>query len=442
MSNRYSMNQSFSTYPYFINLLYVLIFTTIFQFISPIDELVAKYFDGVIILIHAILNFYIFAFFRCVEVTSFSNLSLAYRLFFANCLLVSMMFLIISMNNITELFNLNKLLMVYVSAFTVELLAGYFVKQALLRNSMTNSERPSIFITNTSSAQLNKKLEYISLNIPKVVITPSKLDDALKNLLNHNIQSIYIYLENNELGLLADLTRKLNQLAFQVFWVLPDSLLTYAKNNSKQIIKLNEAPIYLDASQYILKRSLDIVLSSIAIIILSPLLLLIALAIYLIDGKPVVYSSERYGLYGKVFRMYKFRTLQVNSDLNYEPVKSNDQRITRIGKILRKTSFDELPQLVNVLKGDMSIVGPRPHVLEDTDHFSKEVPTFLTRHHVKPGITGLAQIKRRGKTVLNADMRAKIEDDLIYITEWSLFLDIKILLRTPWSLIKNWKSNS
>ena len=436
------VSRSFSTYPYFINILFVLIFTTIFQFISPIDELVAKYFDGVVILIHGILNFYIFAFFRCVEVTSFSNLSLAYRLFFANCLLISMMFLIISMNNITALFNLDKLLMVYLSAFIVELFLGYLFKHALLKNNMSNSDSTSIFITNTSLAQLNKKLEYISLKIPKVVITPSQLDVTLKNLFDHNIQSVYIYLDNDELGLLADMTRRLNQFSFEVFWIMPDSLLSYAKNTTKQIIKLNEAPVYLDASQYILKRSLDIFLSLIVIIILSPLLTLIAFTIYVVDGKPVVYSNERYGQYGKIFNMYKFRTLQVNSDLYYEPVKANDQRITRIGKILRKTSFDELPQLVNVLKGDMSIVGPRPHVLEDTDHFSKVVPTFLTRHHVKPGITGLAQIKRRGKTVLNADMRAKIEHDLQYIKEWSLVLDIKILLLTPWSLIKNWKSNS
>jgi len=243
------VSRSFSTYPYFINILFVLIFTTIFQFISPIDELVAKYFDGVVILIHAVLNFYIFAFFRCVEVTSFSNLSLAYRLFFANCLLISMMFLIISMNNITALFNLDKLLMVYLSAFIVELFLGYLFKHALLKNNMSNSESASIFITNTSLAELNKKLEYISPKIPKVVITPSELDVTLKNLFDHNIQSVYIYLDNDELGLLADLTRSLNQFSFEVFWIMPNSLLSYTKNNTKQIIKLNEAPVYLDASQ-------------------------------------------------------------------------------------------------------------------------------------------------------------------------------------------------
>ena len=442
MLNNQLMTRAFSTYPYFINLLYVLIFTSIYQIISPIDVLVAKYFDGIVLLIHAILNFYIFSLFRCVEVTKLSNLSIAYRLFFANCLLMLMIFLLIYLNNFTALFDTRKLGMIYLLAFLTQLFSGYFFKQTMFRSSMNNSDTTSIVITNTSATQLNKILESISLNINKLVITPSELDDVLKNSSDHNIQSVYIYLDNDELGLLADMTRRLNQFSFEVFWVMPDSLLSYAKNTTKQIIKLNEAPVYLDASQYILKRSLDIFLSLVAIIILSPLLTLIAFTIYVVDGKPVVYSNERYGQYGKIFNMYKFRTLQVNSDLYYEPVKANDQRITRIGKILRKTSFDELPQLVNVLKGDMSIVGPRPHVLEDTDHFSKVVPTFLTRHHVKPGITGLAQIKRRGKTVLNADMRVKIEHDLQYIKEWSLFLDIKILLATPWSLIKNWKSNN
>ena len=146
---------------------------------------------------------------------------------------------------------------------------------------MNNSDTTSIVITNTSGTQLNKKLESISLNINKLVITPSELDDVLKNSSDHIIQSVYIYLDNDELGLLADLTRSLNQFSFEVFWIMPNSLLSYAKNSTKQIIKLNEAPVYLDASQYILKRSLDIVLSTIAITILGPFLTFVALAIYI-----------------------------------------------------------------------------------------------------------------------------------------------------------------
>ena len=114
---------------------------------------------------------------------------------------------------------------------------------------MNNSDTTSIVITNTSATQLNKILESISLNINKLVITPSELDDVLKNSSDHNIQSVYIYLDNDELGLLADLTRSLNQFSFEVFWIMPNSLLIYAKNSTKQIIKLNEAPVYLDASQ-------------------------------------------------------------------------------------------------------------------------------------------------------------------------------------------------
>jgi lipopolysaccharide/colanic/teichoic acid biosynthesis glycosyltransferase len=436
------VNRAFSTYPYFINIFYVLIFTVFFQFISPIDALVAKYFDGVVILIHAILNFYIFLLFRCAEVTIFSNISIAYRLFFANCSLALLIIFILNLTNISVLFNVDKLLIVFLSAFSVELLAGYLFKQVINKNSISSSENTSLFITNASLTQLNKKLESISLNVSKVVIPPSELDDALKRSLDQNIQSVYIYLDNNELGLLADITRSLNQFSFEVFWIMPESLLSYSKNNTKLIIKLNEAPVYLDASQYILKRSMDIVLSFLSIIVLSPLFAILILTIYVTDGSPVIYSNERYGQYGKIFKMYKFRTLKVNSDLKYIPVKFDDKRITRIGKILRKLSLDELPQLINVLKGEMSIVGPRPHVIQDTDYFSKEVPTFLTRHHVKPGITGLAQIKRRGKTINKTDMNIKLEEDLRYINEWSLFLDLKILLLTPWSLLKNWNSNN
>ena len=139
--------------------------------------------------------------------------------------------------------------------------------------------------------------------------------------------------------------------------------------------------------------------------------------------------------------MIKFRSMVVGSDYTDKQVTSEDSRVTMIGKVIRKTSFDEIPQLLNVLRGEMSLVGPRPHIISETNLYSKKLIRFLSRHQVKPGLTGLAQIRTRGKTNSLELMQRKLESDLEYINEWSIYKDIKILLSTPISLWKNRDSN-
>ena len=186
--------------------------------------------------------------------------------------------------------------------------------------------------------------------------------------------------------------------------------------------------LLLTTEQKILKRLLDILISIPAIIILVPLMAATAIAIKADSKGPIIYSQERVGLYGKTFKVYKFRSMRQDAEAKSGPVlaKEGDSRITKVGRFIRATRIDELPQLFNVLKGEMSIVGPRPERPFFVEQFIKEKPEYSYRHNVKPGITGLAQIA--GK--YNTTAYDKLTYDLIYIQEQSIKTDLIIMLQT------------
>jgi len=193
------------------------------------------------------------------------------------------------------------------------------------------------------------------------------------------------------------------------------------------LIVLNDSPLY--GYRAWLKRLMDFTLSAVGLLILSPFLGLIALAVRLSSRGPVLYRQERMGLDGRTFGMLKFRSMKVDAEDRTGAVWAvkNDNRRTVIGTFLRSTSLDELPQLWNVLTGDMSLVGPRPERPVFVDKFRNEIPNYMLRHRVKTGITGWAQVNGwRGDTSLEK----RIECDIYYIRNWSLWLDIKILFLT------------
>ena len=195
------------------------------------------------------------------------------------------------------------------------------------------------------------------------------------------------------------------------------------------VINLRESPLVGWAA--IQKRAFDVVMSALLLLLTAPIMGLIALAIRLSAGSPVLYRQERMGLDGHVFDMLKFRTMVNDAERETGPVwaRRGDPRETRVGSLLRRTSLDELPQLWNVLRGDMSLVGPRPERPVFIEQFRREVPGYMLRHKVKAGLTGWAQVHRwRGDTSLHE----RIEHDLYYIRNWSLGLDIRILLMTLW----------
>ncbi|MDR3372803.1 MAG: exopolysaccharide biosynthesis polyprenyl glycosylphosphotransferase [Ancalomicrobiaceae bacterium] len=186
-----------------------------------------------------------------------------------------------------------------------------------------------------------------------------------------------------------------------------------------------------------LKRAIDLGVASAALVLLAPLMLMTAAAIWIETGRPVFFRQRRRGFGGRVFEMVKFRSMTVMQDGPDVPQASrNDPRVTSLGRLLRKTSIDELPQLFNVIRGDMSIVGPRPHALAHDDQYTEIIAAYAYRHHVKPGITGWAQVNgARGETRQTADMERRVAYDLWYIRHWSIWLDIQIILRTAVSVL-------
>ena len=186
--------------------------------------------------------------------------------------------------------------------------------------------------------------------------------------------------------------------------------------------------------QRALKRAMDIVLCLLAMVVALPIMLIVALAIKLDDGGPVFYKQKRATLNGKTFEILKFRSMIVNAEKLgiSQPATDNDPRITRVGKIIRATRMDELPQILNILKGDMSVVGPRPERLEHVEKYSEEIPEFKYRLKVKGGLTGYAQIYGKYNTTAYDKLRL----DLMYIENYSIFLDIKLILMTIRILFK------
>lgn len=195
------------------------------------------------------------------------------------------------------------------------------------------------------------------------------------------------------------------------------------------LISLREGPLVGWAA--VQKRAVDVVVSGVALGVVSPLIALIALAVRVTSGRPVLFVQERMGLDGRVFRMIKFRSMEQGAEDASGPVWTmpGDQRRTRLGAFLRRTSLDELPQLWNVLRGDMSLVGPRPERPVFIEQFRREIPGYMLRHKIKAGLTGWAQVHGwRGNTSLHE----RVEHDLYYIQHWSLALDLRILCMTLW----------
>ena len=207
------------------------------------------------------------------------------------------------------------------------------------------------------------------------------------------------------------------------------------------VISLRKEPLE-DLGNRIKKRAFDVVVSFLVLVfILSWLVPLLAFLIKLESKGPVFFKQERSGKNNKPFNCYKFRSMKKNNLAHLQQATKNDSRVTRIGRILRRTSLDEFPQFLNVLRGDMSIVGPRPHMLQHTDQYSRIIGQYMVRQFLKPGITGWAQVSGyRGETREVGLMQKRVEHDLWYLENWSLYLDIKIMVLTALNAIRGEKN--
>ena len=261
------------------------------------------------------------------------------------------------------------------------------------------------------------------------------LEDLAPYVREHGIQDVYIALPLSSQPRIAALLESVQGTTASVFYV-PDIpgigiIQGHLHNISGvPVLGLYETPF--TGINEIVKRASDVVLSSLILILTSPLLLAIALGVRLSSPGPVIFKQRRNGLDGSEFTVFKFRsmTTQDNGPVVVQACK-NDPRVTRFGAFLRRTSLDELPQFFNVLQGRMSIVGPRPHAVAHNEHYRQAIKAYMVRHKVRPGITGWAQVNGlRGETDDVAKMRTRLEYDLEYLRNWSPWLDFRIILRT------------
>lgn len=265
---------------------------------------------------------------------------------------------------------------------------------------------------------------------------PIKSGDALpeieKIMIDQDINHVIIALKNEDASRLDEILNSLMDVNVEIR-IVPDisqySILGFEVEefDGLPILTLNQSPI--QGWNAVLKRFSDVIYASVAIFVFSPILILIAVIVKLSSRGPIFYGQERMGLDGRTFKMFKFRSMRVDAEAKTGAVwaQKDDDRVTWIGGFCRKTSLDELPQLFNVLRGDMSCVGPRPERPVFVNKFKKEIPGYMLRHKVKAGMTGWAQINGlRG----NTSLKDRIEYDLFYITHWSLGFDLRIMVLT------------
>jgi exopolysaccharide biosynthesis polyprenyl glycosylphosphotransferase len=259
-----------------------------------------------------------------------------------------------------------------------------------------------------------------------------RLEDLGPILEKGDISEVFVALDLNNYGKILDTIKVTNRYVVNVR-LIPDvfQLLTLKANiqdlDGFPVISIDD--VALRGGKSVIKRVIDVIVSSLGLVILSPVFLLVAVLIKLTSRGPVFYRQERMGLDGRRFRMIKFRTMVCDAEEESGPVMSRagDPRTTKVGRLLRKLSLDEFPQLINVLKGEMSLIGPRPERPEFVKGFAGQIPNYMLRHKVKCGITGWAQVHGLRQ---DTPIDKRIEYDFYYIQNWSLGLDLKIIWMT------------
>ena len=264
-----------------------------------------------------------------------------------------------------------------------------------------------------------------------------RIEDVVAYVRENATDIVYLGLDMAENPEVRDLMEALQDSTVSIYYI-PDTKLFGVPGI--QVTEMAGVPLLVVAEtpflglSLALKRLMDIVISLILLIALAPVLLGVALAVKMSSPGPVLFRQQRYGIGGKEIAVYKFRSMRLQSPDEAALVRQatqNDDRITRVGRFIRKTSLDELPQFINVLQGSMSIVGPRPHAVQHNELYRKLIPGYMLRHKVKPGITGWAQVNGlRGETDTVDKMRRRIQHDLIYISHWSVSFDVRIIIRT------------
>lgn len=261
------------------------------------------------------------------------------------------------------------------------------------------------------------------------------LKDIVRHVKTHAIDVIFVALPVSHIERVKLLLEELRDTTVSIYYVPTIFAFDSIQGGTSELlgvplIALCETPFH--GYRGVGKRVTDMVLATATLLLMSPLMILIAVLVGVSSKGPVIFKQRRYGLDGREIIVYKFRTMTVTEDNG--PIRQatrDDARVTSVGRLLRRASLDELPQLINVLQGRMSLVGPRPHAVAHNELYRKLIKGYMVRHKVPPGITGLAQVHGlRGETATIEQMEARVQYDLEYLRNWSVLLDLKILVKT------------
>ncbi len=395
-----------------------------------------------------LLSTFYLKFYKVYRYTSVLNiLSLLIKQFLVYAIIIYAFMGVFRSINIQAIITFKYLLLVFLNITLIKIISFYALKK--YRLFLKGNIRRVVIIGNNKAAnelrnlfakdkELGYELQAVFSNINDELIDGNINDSFTYLLENKEIDEIYCAIDELSEKVINKYVKHANIYRCNIKFVSNTKSL-YTKRlktnfyNYFPVLSIQEATLNSELNKLI-KRLFDIGFSLfVIIIILSWLSIILFILIKLESKGSLFYKHKRNGINYQEFDCYKFRSLTITKEIEGTYVKQDDNRVTKIGKFLRKTSIDELPQFINVLKGDMSVVGPRPHMLSYTDNYSKKVDkyNFIFRHHVKPGVTGLAQIKGyRGEVKSDEDIINRIKYDIFYIENWSLLLDLKIISQT------------
>lgn len=309
-------------------------------------------------------------------------------------------------------------------------MAGMKLAEHIQNNSWTGTQILGFYDDNGSNGDKDISMH----KVPYL----GNIGSLIKYTENHEIDIIYVAMNGNDEASMLKLVKAVEHLSISIHYVPNVFFLDLVIGgeviffDQRPIIVLRNTPI--QGLLGVIKRTMDIFLSLFVIVMGMPVFIAIAVFIKISSKGPVIFVQKRYGMNGEEIKIYKFRTMYDKIDAigsSYVQATKNDSRITPLGAFLRRTSLDELPQFINVIQGRMSLVGPRPHPVAMNEQYRKVISGYMIRHKVRPGITGLAQVKGfRGETETLHKMEKRIECDLRYIREWSILFDVEILIRT------------
>jgi len=371
----------------------------------------------------------------------------------------SLLFLLAFLTKSTDLFSRVIVTLLYVLGYLIQV-AGHVGFRYLQSLSLARQEQVNALVVGTGELA-NHIFDRINNNpwLSENVVGAVQLSDesASEADINHipvlglleninqliseyQIRTVYIAVPLDASPIIKDIYHDLLDANVDIHWAPNIFALKLINHSVKElsgipILTLSETPLI---GTHLLSKSIeDRVIALLAIVLLSPILLVTAIAIKLESPGSVFFRQARTGWDGREFRIWKFRSMRFDQPEGDKVVQAtrDDPRITRVGRIIRRTSIDELPQLLNVLTGQMSLVGPRPHAVQHNVEYSARIIDYLARHRIKPGITGLAQIRGyRGETRELSQMEKRVQSDLEYINNWSISLDISIMVRTLFAL--------